>query len=332
VEKTLQFPVLLDLIDERSAAFRTAVMSASSLDLRVPTCPEWTLLDLVRHLGGVHRFWAAAVGAGPSADPPAQPGAQLAEAAPPDRDALLAWSAASTRQLLDALRAAGPDRGCWTWWGPSQSPQVTGAVARHQVQELTVHTYDAQITVGAPQPLPDEAALDGVDEFLSTCVAWKAPWPHEAANVDFHVTEGRSWRISLAADGARITPLPAPAPSASISASAPGTPASSVPGPVPAASALGPGARASSVPGPVPAASALGPGARASSVPGPVPAASAPGPGVPASSVPGTIPAASARGTANEMVLFLYDRIATDTLQIEGDRHLFDLLRAWGDE
>ncbi|GAA5030566.1 hypothetical protein [Streptomyces siamensis] len=31
-----------------------------------------------------------------------------------------------------------------------------------------MHTYDAQLTVGAPLPLPYEVALDGVEEFLST--------------------------------------------------------------------------------------------------------------------------------------------------------------------
>lgn len=77
--------------------------------------------------------------------------------------------AASTQHLLDALREAGPYRGCWTWWDASQSPQTSGAVARHQLQEVAVHTYDAQVTVGAPQPLPDEVALDGVDDVLSTC-------------------------------------------------------------------------------------------------------------------------------------------------------------------
>jgi hypothetical protein len=59
--------------------------------------------------------------------------------------------AASTQQLLDTLREAGSDRGCWTWWGTSQSPQNCGAVARHQLQEIAVHTYDAQLALGAPQ-------------------------------------------------------------------------------------------------------------------------------------------------------------------------------------
>ena len=210
MDKTLEFPDLLRLIDERSTAFRAAVAAAPSLDVQVPTCPEWTLFDLVQHLGEGRRNWAAIVAAGP-ADAPGQVRAEGAPAAPREREALLAWLAASTQQLLDALREAGPDRGCWTWWGASQSPQTCGAVARHQLQEIAVHTYDAQLTVGAPQPLPDEVALDGVDEFQFTCCATTGAWPHKPAVVDYHATEGRSWRLRLSADGARAAHLPAPA-------------------------------------------------------------------------------------------------------------------------
>ncbi len=170
--ENLEFPDLLRLIDERSVAFRAAVASAPSLDAQVPTCPEWTVRDLVEHLGGVHRRWAANVAAGPADGP-----SGTVPEAPKEPKALLAWSAESTEQLLRTLREFGPDRDCWTWWGGSQSPQTSGAVARHQVQEASVHTYDAQITLGASQaqPLPEEAALDGVDEFLSTCCAGTDP-------------------------------------------------------------------------------------------------------------------------------------------------------------
>ncbi|MGV9347525.1 maleylpyruvate isomerase family mycothiol-dependent enzyme [Streptomyces spiralis] len=208
--KTLEFPVLLPLMDERSVAFRAAVSSAPSLDVQVPTCSEWTLFDLVQHLGGVHRRWAATVAAGPADAPLPRTGVAGAAAAPREREALPAWSAESTEQLLSALRGAGPVRTCWTQWGASQSPQTSGAVARHQLQEVTVHTYDAQITVGDPQPLPGEAALDGVDEFLSTCCATTSAWPHQPAAVDFDATEGGSWRLSLSAEGARTTRLPTP--------------------------------------------------------------------------------------------------------------------------
>ncbi|GAA0813673.1 maleylpyruvate isomerase family mycothiol-dependent enzyme [Spirilliplanes yamanashiensis] len=204
MDGTVEFADLLRLMDERSTAFQAALAAAPTLDAQVPTCPEWTLFDLVQHLGEGRHRWAATVAAGP-ADGPA---AVSAPPAPRQREALMAWYAASVRELLSSLRAAGPDRGCWTWWGRSQSPRTSGAVARHQLQQLAVHTYDAQVTVGAPQPLPGEVALDGVEEFLTTCCATTTPWPHKPAVVDYHATEGRSWRVLLSADGARATRLP----------------------------------------------------------------------------------------------------------------------------
>ncbi|MFE5402327.1 maleylpyruvate isomerase family mycothiol-dependent enzyme [Streptomyces sp. NPDC056580] len=261
---TLAFPVLLRLIEERSSVFRAAVASAPGLDVQVPTCPEWTLFDLAEHIGDGRRAWAATVAAGPA---PAKSAAGGAPAAPREREALQAWLAESTEQLLDALREAGPDRGCWTWWGASQSPQTCGAVARHQLQQIAVHTYDAQITVGAPEPLPVDVALDGVEEFLYTCVATPSAWPHKPAAFDFHATEGHSWRLTVDGDGARSTRIPTPGTTSAAAADE----------------------------------------------------------GLDAAGV-------SVRGTAGELVLFVYDRIPADSLRIEGDAGLFDLLRAWEPE
>jgi uncharacterized protein (TIGR03083 family) len=198
VQKTPEFTDLLRLIDERSTAFGAAVAAAPGLGIQVPTCPEWTLFDLVRHLGEGRRKWAAIVAAGPADAPPAR-SVWDTPAAPRDREALLDWWTASARQLLDALRRYGPDRGCWTWWGTSQSPQTAGAAARHQLYEIALHTYDAQ----------------------PTCCATTARWPHEPAVVDYHATEGRSWRLWLSADGARTAPLPAPAPTPDASLTGP---------------------------------------------------------------------------------------------------------------
>jgi uncharacterized protein (TIGR03083 family) len=258
VETTLEFADRLRLMDERSTAFQAAVAAAPSLDVQVPTCPEWTLFDLVQHLGEGRHRWAATVAAGPADEPPAV----SAPAVPREREALLAWYADAMRELLGALREAGPDRGCWTWWGPSQSPQTSGAVARHQLQQLAVHAYDAQVTVGVPQPLPEDVALDGVDEFLTTCCATTAAWPHKPAVVDYHAAEGQSWRVRLSADGARVARLPL-------------------------------GAAAGETP-------------EAADV--------------------------TAWGTADQLVMFFYGRIPTESLRVEGDRSIFDQLFAWEPE
>jgi uncharacterized protein (TIGR03083 family) len=207
VEETLEFPVLLQLIDDRSAAFRAAIAAAPSLDVQVPTCPEWTLFDLVQHVGEGRRAWAATVQAGPDATDKADP---LGDAtAPREPEALQAWLAESTQLLLDALREAGPDRGCWGSWGKSQLPLTCAGAARRQLHEIAVHTYDAQLTVGAAQPVPEQIALDGVEEFLLTFCTTTEAWPHEPAVVGYHATEGRSWRHWLDADGSRLARLDA---------------------------------------------------------------------------------------------------------------------------
>ncbi|MER7707464.1 maleylpyruvate isomerase family mycothiol-dependent enzyme [Kitasatospora sp. NPDC097605] len=264
MHKTPEFPDLLRLIDERSTAFRATVAAAPSLDAQVPTCPEWTLFDLVRHLGGGDRFWAAIVGAGPAGAPPAEAvAARAALEVPREREALVAWLEESTRLLLDVLREAGPDAGCWAWWSGLQTPRTAGGVARHRVQESAVHTYDAQLAAGTPRPLPADVALDGVEEFLFTCVASPSAWPHKPTTFDFHATEGRSWRLTVDGDGARSARLPAPT-----------------------------------------AATGEDPDAAGVSV----------------------------QGTASELVVYLYDRIPAESLHLDGDAGLLDLLRAWEPE
>jgi uncharacterized protein (TIGR03083 family) len=210
VHSFLTFRDHLRLINERSTAFRAAVAAAPSLDLRVPTHPERTLFDLVQHVGMGRRKTTAVVAAGPADAPPDTSAWDDGVGAPRERDALLDWWTESVEQLTSVLREAGPDRGCWTWWGDCDSPQTSGAWARRQVPEIAVHTYDAQLTIGEPQPLPEEVAVDGVEEFLFTCNATTSPWPHEPAVLVYTATEGRSWALRLSEKGARAERLSGP--------------------------------------------------------------------------------------------------------------------------
>jgi uncharacterized protein (TIGR03083 family) len=135
------------------------------LGVAVPSCPGWTLADLIAHLGEVQRFWAANVRT-------ANPAAAWPEEAPPmDGDDPAGWMRQSTAELLGALRAAADTDPCWTWWG---NPATAGAVARHQVQEAAVHRWDAENAAGAPTPLTAAVAHDGVAEFLTIVLGNRA--------------------------------------------------------------------------------------------------------------------------------------------------------------
>jgi uncharacterized protein (TIGR03083 family) len=210
------FPEFLVLIDERSAALCEAVAAAPDTGVRVPGCPEWTLRDLVAHLGEVQRFWALIVRAGAADGPPS---ADERGDSGPQGD-LLEWSAESTRLLLAALTEVGPEAPCWTWWPGSEAPQTAWAVARHQVQEAAVHAFDAQETIGKPEPLPAAVAVDGVAEFLQVTFGAEGPWPHRPARVVFAATEGPSWTLDLTPAGARLDPPASGEPVATVRGSA----------------------------------------------------------------------------------------------------------------
>ena len=127
---------------------------------------------------------------------------------PQDSD-LLAWLGWCTYSLLGALREAGPEAPCWTWW---PGPHTAGAVGRHQAQEAAVHRWDAEGVTGDSGPLRPELADDGVPEFMEIMVG------PDLASLPGAVTltatdTGASWRV--AGEGgersARVSELRAPA-------------------------------------------------------------------------------------------------------------------------
>jgi uncharacterized protein (TIGR03083 family) len=167
---------ILGFIESESAA-AAATISPATLDARVPSCPEWSLTELIRHLGRVQRFWATTAYKG-ELDPefPAE------GTGPSDANELDAWLRASTRELLDALQTVPWDTPAWTWW---KEDRTVGAIARHQVQEAAVHRWDAQLAaVGNPEPLPTRLAEDGVDEFC-----WITRQQRGLQPIAFHATD-----------------------------------------------------------------------------------------------------------------------------------------------
>lgn len=199
----LSYDEMLSWIEDRSKTLRMSAADAGPT-ARVPGCPDWTVEDLVSHLGGVHLFWAAAVFAGPAAGPPDD---DVVGDQTPHGD-LLEWSAAATGKLVGTLRDTPPGRGCWTWWKSSGAPMTAAAVARHQVQEAGVHAFDAQQAAGSSAALPGAVAADGVGEYLTVELLTNGPWPHDPASVRLETGAGGSWLVDLGPDGAKVSQNP----------------------------------------------------------------------------------------------------------------------------
>ncbi len=167
---------IIGFLRSESDAFAAAVTD-DALDRRVPSCPDWSVRDLAWHVGRVQRFWGYHVRSGDT-EPDL---ASEREPGPAPGDELRAWLRASTAELLDALDATPWDRAAWTWW---HDDRTVGAIARHQVQEVAVHRWDAQRATGEERPLPTAVADDGVDEFLWIARQFGEPPPIELRALD----------------------------------------------------------------------------------------------------------------------------------------------------
>ncbi len=166
-----------------------AAAAPQDLDRPVPACASWTIRDLLRHIGYVHR-WAT----GYVTERHTQMMPRLDEAAilgqPIPDDALLAWFRAGHAALVRALAAADPGLDCWTFLPGAASPLAFWT--RRQAHETTVHRVDVQLAAAVPadpvpadqipadsvpadpvpahpipaDPIPADLAADGIDELL----------------------------------------------------------------------------------------------------------------------------------------------------------------------
>jgi uncharacterized protein (TIGR03083 family) len=126
----------------------------------VPTCPGWTLLQLLRHVGRGDR-WAAQIIAD-RADTSLDPRLVRDGKPPADMPGAIRWLSQSPQVLLAAVEVIGPGSEVSTFVGPRPAAWWT----RRRLHEATVHRADAAIALGAPYELSAELAADGISEWL----------------------------------------------------------------------------------------------------------------------------------------------------------------------
>jgi uncharacterized protein (TIGR03083 family) len=183
----------LDVLRDRSTAL--LVSARTDLEAPVPSCPGWTVADLIAHTAGTWGWAAAVVQAGSRADAPAVPEGLSGTN-------LIGWAEDQAHQVLAALAAADPASNCWTFG----LPRSRLFWFRRQALETAVHAWDGQGAVGRPEPLDPELASDGVDEFLEVMLSRairQHPNGWTGQSLHLHRTDGEGeWTVRLGPDAA----------------------------------------------------------------------------------------------------------------------------------
>ncbi len=189
-----------------AAVDRLAVWARSAgPDATVPTCPRWTVRELLAHQGMVHR-WATAVVRG---EDPAGVDAAALEAEGRASADPVGWLLDGAAPLVDTLHSAPDDLAVMTFL--KEAPPARPFWARRQCHETTVHALDAlsalerRPLVADDVWLTDALAVDGVDELLigfwqRRTKGPRSESPYAAAVV---VTDGPAWALDIS-DGSPV--------------------------------------------------------------------------------------------------------------------------------
>ena len=203
-----------------AATVLRANATSAPLDAAVPTCPGWTVRDLVTHMGMVHR-WCADTLRGERSDPAGHEAAGRASAD------LLQWFDDGASEMLDVLSKTPSD---WSgFFFLKNTPVPRDGWARRQCHETTIHAVDAMSARLGRVPGVEEVwfsphlALDGVDELLMGFVPRRSSLLRSAEPLTIEVRAADAdavWTMSVGAEPPLVTRDPATQPDARWSAPA----------------------------------------------------------------------------------------------------------------
>lgn len=197
-------------LDEHLDALRDAASAlaqraaAAGAAARVPTCPDWTIADLVAHLSMVHR-WAAGHLLGHSDDEVPRTAALLAL---PDPAGYFeeGWQA-----LMHTLRSVPADTDAMVFL--LDAPRPREFWARRQAHETTIHAVDAlsaqlgRLPTAAEAGLALPLAVDGIDELVCGFVPrGRSRWAGPVSCVIRPSDSDRRWCLTLAPEQVVATP------------------------------------------------------------------------------------------------------------------------------
>lgn len=217
---------------EHLASFTTDAARVTEIALvvinttHVPTCPPWTVEDLLVHLSQIWAFVAGSIKIDKAMD--------RSEISRP-AGSLVDWHISSSQALLEVCQSRDPLDSTWAF----DLPDATVAFwMRRMCHEISVHRYDLEVaattvgakidttvsaitdtTVGAitdtamgttvvtPGPIPHAVAVDGIDELFDYFIPYRRS-TEVAGNgetLHFHATSGHGeWLVTRTTTGIEI--------------------------------------------------------------------------------------------------------------------------------
>ena len=188
----------------------------------VPSCPGWSMADLVLHLGGVHRFVIRIVEDGLTEPPdvtdatvfglpedhtnwPTPEGGPYTGPVPPG---LVDWFAEGARALEAHLRNGDPEQRVWTW----SRERTAGFWWRMQTIEAALHRWDAESALGAPGLVEAALAADAITQTFEVMAParrlWKEAPPGAGERFRLRQTDGPGvWTVSFEGEEVRLARL-----------------------------------------------------------------------------------------------------------------------------
>jgi uncharacterized protein (TIGR03083 family) len=150
-----------------------AAAAAAGMAATVPSCPGWTVADLVTHTGEVylHKATAMREQKWPDSWPPGFAGEEPLDVL--DR---------GYREVTAEFAGRSAEAPSLTWHEPDQTVRFW---VRRMAQETVIHRIDAELAAGGPVTAsPGDLAADGVDEVLKLFLGYgSTAWPDEYAAV-----------------------------------------------------------------------------------------------------------------------------------------------------
>jgi uncharacterized protein (TIGR03083 family) len=184
---------------QADAAGLAGAAQVAGLDAPIPYL-DWSVRDLVTHVGGVHRFAADIVGERRDSLDTA---AARAVGTGPGDDELLDWFTVGAASLIETLVAAPKDVEV-PMFLPAPSPLAFWA--RRQAHETAIHRVDAEAAAHTETPFAAEFAQDGIAELLQGFAKRRANAIGQDGRMVLRPDDGPSWVLTLG--GERIVAEP----------------------------------------------------------------------------------------------------------------------------